>query len=63
MEIIFGYPGLGKLIYLSFYARDYPLLEAVLVLSIIIVIIGKLVCEIINSALSDEVQRSSRIET
>lgn len=48
-EIVFGWPGLGRLMYDAMYARDYPLLMGMFVFVSIGIIITNLVIDIIYS--------------
>lgn len=48
-EIVFGWPGLGRLMYDAMYARDYPLLMGMFVFVSIGIIITNLVVDIVYS--------------
>ncbi|SMF22065.1 peptide/nickel transport system permease protein [Xaviernesmea oryzae] len=48
-EIVFGWPGLGRLMYDAMYARDYPLLMGMFVFVSIGIIITNLVIDIVYS--------------
>jgi len=45
-ETIFSWPGLGRLMYEAIYARDYPLLQGVFLLTTIFVIIANFLADI-----------------
>lgn len=47
VEVVFGYPGLGTLMYMAVYAADYPLLEACFVIIVLIVLVGNLVADLL----------------
>jgi len=46
VEIVFGYPGIGLLMYQSAFALDYPMLEACFVILMLIVLTGNFLCDI-----------------
>jgi len=51
VEVVFGYPGLGTLMYNAAYSSDYPLLEATFVVLMLIVLGGNCICDIIYGIL------------
>lgn len=56
-EIVFGWPGLGRLMYDAMYARDYPLLMGVFVFVSIGIIVTNLVIDIIYSFFDPRVRQ------
>ncbi len=55
-EIIFAWPGLGRLLYDATLARDYPLLLALLMLASIAVLLGNLVTDLVYAVLDPRVR-------
>lgn len=55
VEIVFGYPGIGTLMYNAVFAMDYPLIEASFVISILIVLVGNFVADIIYGKLDPRI--------
>jgi peptide/nickel transport system permease protein len=51
VEIVFGYPGIGTLMYNAAYSSDYPMLEATFVVLMITVLVGNFICDIIYGIL------------
>jgi peptide/nickel transport system permease protein len=51
VEVVFGYPGLGTLMYQAALSADYPLLEATFMITMIIVLIGNFLCDMIYGIL------------
>jgi peptide/nickel transport system permease protein len=52
IEIIFNVPGMGRLLYESIYARDWPLLNGVLLLSATFAVIGVLISDLLLYSLN-----------
>jgi peptide/nickel transport system permease protein len=52
LEIIFNIPGMGRLLYESIYARDWPLLNGVLLLSASFAVIGVLISDLLLYSLN-----------
>jgi peptide/nickel transport system permease protein len=52
MEVVFSWPGFGRLIYLAIQTRDYPLVLAATAFSATAVILGNLLADVLH-ALSD----------
>ena len=55
IEIVFGYPGLGTLVYNAIFSLDYPLIEATFVLTVGIVLVGNFVCDIMYGILDPRI--------
>lgn len=55
VEIVFGYPGLGSLMFNGVFSADYPLLEATFMMIISIVLIGNLLTDILYGKLDPRV--------
>jgi peptide/nickel transport system permease protein len=47
VEIVFGYPGLGTLLYNAVFALDYPLMEAIFVIVVMIVLVGNFLTDLL----------------
>lgn len=56
-EIVFGWPGLGRLMYDAMYARDYPLLMGVFVFVSIGIIVTNLIIDIVYSFFDPRVRQ------
>lgn len=57
VETVFSYPGLGRLIYESVLARDYPLLQGAFLLLAIGVLLANLVADLLYPLLDPRVRR------
>lgn len=55
VEVVFGYQGLGFYLYLATFTLDYPLMEALFLMIMLIVTIGVLVIEIIYGILNPRI--------
>lgn len=55
VEVVFGYPGLGFYLYLAIFTLDYPLMEALFLMTSLIVTFGILVIEIIYGILNPKI--------
>lgn len=55
VETVFGYPGLGSVMYGAAFSMDYPLLEATFMITIIIVLVGNFICDIIYGKLDPRI--------
>lgn len=57
VETVFSYPGLGRLIYESVLARDYPVLQGAFLLLIITVVVANLINDLVYPLLDPRVRR------
>lgn len=57
VETVFAYPGLGRLIYESVLARDYPVLQGAFLLLAVGVIVANLVVDLLYPVLDPRVRR------
>jgi peptide/nickel transport system permease protein len=57
-EVIFARPGLGSLIFNSIASRNYPVVQACVLLIVIIYVIANFVVDVINSRLDPRIARS-----
>jgi peptide/nickel transport system permease protein len=57
VETVFSYPGLGRLIYESVLARDYPVLQGAFLLLIVTVVLANLVNDLVYPLLDPRVRR------
>ena len=55
IEVVFGYPGMGMLLQKALVARDYPLLQGILLLASITVLIVKFLTELLYPILDPRV--------
>lgn len=58
VETVFSYPGLGRLIYESVLARDYPVLQGAFLLLIVTVVVANLLNDLAYPLLDPRVRRS-----
>jgi ABC-type dipeptide/oligopeptide/nickel transport system permease component len=57
VEIVFGWPGLGRLFYDAIYRRDFPLLTGAFMFSSAIVILVNMVSDVACALLDPRIQR------
>ena len=57
VETVFSYPGLGRLIYESVLARDYPVLQGAFLLLIVTVVLANLLNDLLYPLLDPRVRR------
>jgi peptide/nickel transport system permease protein len=55
VEIIFSWPGMGRLYYQAALDRDYPLLMAILTIGTIVVILSNLLADIVYAKLDPRI--------
>ena len=55
VEVVFQYPGLGTLAYNAIYGLDYPLIEATFVITMLIVLVGNFLCDILYGKLDPRI--------
>jgi peptide/nickel transport system permease protein len=60
VEIVFAWPGLGRLLYEATLARDYPLLMAMFLIAALGVVIGNLVTDVVYTRLDPRVRLDRR---
>jgi peptide/nickel transport system permease protein len=58
IEIVFGWPGLGRLMYDAIFSRDYPVLMGLFVFIASGVVIANLITDIAYGALDPRVRRT-----
>jgi len=56
VETVFGWPGIGRLMYDSIFARDYPVLLGILLMVSVTVIVVNLVTDVLYSVLDPRVR-------
>lgn len=56
VEAIFAWPGLGLLIEQAISSRDYPLVQALLLLSVVVFVVTQLVSDIVNAWLDPRIR-------
>ena len=57
-ETVFGYPGMGRLFFSSLTARDYPILQAMLILGAASVIIFNLLADVLYAVVDPRIRYS-----
>ncbi|HVL93910.1 MAG TPA: ABC transporter permease [Acidimicrobiales bacterium] len=60
VETVFSYPGLGRLIYESVLARDYPVIQGAFLLLIVTVVVANLLNDLVYPYLDPRVRRAQR---
>ncbi len=60
IEIIFARPGIGTLIYKAILDRNYPIVQAGVLVSVLIYVVASLLVEVINALLDPRIARSLR---
>ena len=60
VETVFSYPGLGRLIYESVLARDYPVIQGAFLLLIVTVVVANLLNDLVYPYLDPRVGRAHR---
>jgi peptide/nickel transport system permease protein len=60
-EIVFSWPGMGRLTIAAINARDYPLMMALFVISSVLGIIGTLMVDILYSVVDPRVRYDSKV--
>ena len=58
IEIVFGWPGLGRLMYDAIFSRDYPVLMGLFVFISVGVVTANLITDITYGALDPRVRRT-----
>lgn len=56
VETVFGYPGLGWLLWRSALGHDYPVLIAIVLLIGVFTVVGNLIADLVNTALDPRVR-------
>jgi peptide/nickel transport system permease protein len=55
VEIVFGYPGLGLLMYYAVMNLDYPVIEASFMIIVLIVLVGNFVADIVYGVIDPRI--------
>ena len=55
-EVVFAWPGLGRLTFTAILARDYPLILATTAFSAVLVLLGNLLADILLAAADPRVR-------
>ena len=55
VEILFSWPGMGRLYYQAALDRDYPLLMAILTLGTVVVILSNLLADVVYARLDPRI--------
>ena len=56
-EVVFNYPGLGNLLYLGIIARDYPLIQGLLLIMTLAILVANFVVDLIYVFLDPRLRR------
>ena len=57
IESVFGWPGIGRLLFTSISARDYPVMTGILLLLSAAVVIANLLTDIVQAVIDPRVRR------
>ncbi len=63
IEVVFSWPGVGRLVYGAVLSRDYPLLMATTALGGIMVVVGNLAADLLHAWLDPRVRKELASET
>jgi peptide/nickel transport system permease protein len=63
VEIIFARPGIGTLIYSAILNRNYPVVQAGILFSVVIYITANLLVDLLNAVLDPRIARSLKQAT
>lgn len=58
VELVFSYPGVGKLSVDALFARDYPMMQATFVISVIAVLVANLIADLSYAYLDPRVRKA-----
>ena len=58
IEIIFSYPGVGSLLYNSLLARDYPLMQGILLVTTVVILAANYLLDLLYTRLDPRVAYS-----
>ncbi|WP_324650111.1 ABC transporter permease [Georgenia sp. H159] len=58
VETVFGWPGIGRLLYESITARDYPVMTAILLVISVTVVIANVLTDIVHALLDPRLERT-----
>lgn len=58
IESVFGWPGIGRLLFTSIAARDYPVMTGILLLISATVVLANLLTDIVHAAIDPRVQKA-----
>jgi len=61
IELIFSWPGMGRLVVLSSFARDYPVIIACTFLMAVFVVFGTLLADILNAIVDPRIRLQEKI--
>ncbi|MBN2412934.1 ABC transporter permease [candidate division KSB1 bacterium] len=61
IELIFSWPGMGRLVVLSSYARDYPVIIACTFLMAVFVVLGTLLADILNAIVDPRIRLQEKV--
>jgi peptide/nickel transport system permease protein len=57
VEVVFGYPGLGYLMYQAAFAADYPLIEASFVITVLIILVGNFLADLLYGVIDPRIAK------
>lgn len=57
-EVVFGWPGMGRLLYDGIYARDYPLVTGIVIIVSVTVIVTNLITDLVYAVIDPRIKYS-----
>lgn len=57
-ELVFGYPGMGNLLYVAVQNEDFPLMQGIFLIIVICVVVANLAADIVNVFIDPRVRRA-----
>ena len=58
VETVFGWPGIGRLLYESISSRDYPVMTAILLIISVTVVLANVLTDIVHALLDPRLERT-----
>jgi peptide/nickel transport system permease protein len=60
VEGVFGWPGIGSLLYTAATARDYPLIIGVFLVTLVVVVLGNFIIDILYGLVDPRIRIGGR---
>lgn len=57
-ELVFGYPGMGNLLYVAVQNEDFPLMQGIFLIIVVCVVIANLVADIVNVFIDPRIRKA-----
>jgi peptide/nickel transport system permease protein len=59
VEVVFAWPGLGRITYIAVYSRDYPVVVATTAISAVLVLASNLAADLLHAVADPTLRRAS----